>query len=98
VREVREETGVEVEVESLDFRYDLYRSEEATALWTKLYGPDVDVVPEECFAAVVPPESEPEITPLEHDAFRWCSFEEADKLLEWDDNRAALRVLRERLG
>ena len=98
MREVREETGFEVEVEPLDFRYDLQRSEEAVELWARLYGPEIETVPEECFGANVAPGSEPQLTPLEHDAFRWCSFEEADVLLKWEENRLALRILRVRLG
>lgn len=98
VREVREETGFEVSVEELDFRYDLHRSEEATDEWLRLYGPDVEVVPEEAYGAEVPPGSEPVLTPIEHDSYRWCTFEEADRLLKWDDNRRALQVLRGRLS
>jgi 8-oxo-dGTP pyrophosphatase MutT (NUDIX family) len=82
----------------LEFRYELRRSREAIELWARLYGPDIDSVPEECFAAEGPPSSDPVLTPLEHDDYRWCSFEEAEALLKWDDNRAALRVLRETLS
>lgn len=85
-------------MEPLDFRYDLQRSEGAVDLWVRLYGPEVVKVPEECFGAEVAPGSEPQLTPLEHDAFRWCSFEEAHGLLKWEQNRTALRILRERLG
>jgi dihydroneopterin triphosphate diphosphatase len=98
VREVREETGFEVEVEALDFRYDLLRSDEAAETWERLYGPGVETVPEECFAAEVAPGSEPELTPLEHDGYRWCSFDEALALLKWEENRRALELLRARLG
>jgi dihydroneopterin triphosphate diphosphatase len=95
-RELREETGFSVAVEPLDFRYDLFRSEEAAEQWLELYGPGVDVVPEETFAAEVPFGPDPVITAEEHDAFCWCSFDEADALLKWEENRQALNVLRER--
>ncbi len=98
VREVREETGFSVAVEALDFRYDLYRSEEATEQWLELYGAGVDVIPEEAYGAEVPPGSEPVIDPIEHDAFRWCSFDDADRLLKWNENREALQILRKRLS
>jgi dihydroneopterin triphosphate diphosphatase len=97
-RELREETGFSVPVEPLDFRYDLYLSEEATAQWLALYGPGVDLVPEEAYSAEVPTGSEPVICAEEHDAYCWCSFDEADALLKWEENRQALGVLRERLG
>jgi 8-oxo-dGTP pyrophosphatase MutT (NUDIX family) len=98
VREVREETGFHVEVEPLGFRYDLHRSEEARGLWLELYGDDdIDTIPEEAFAAEVDPGAEPIIDPVEHDEFRWCSFDEADSLLKWEENRRALQRLRERL-
>jgi 8-oxo-dGTP pyrophosphatase MutT (NUDIX family) len=97
-RELREETGFSAAVEPLDFRYDLYRSEEATEQWLELYGPGVYVVPEETFAAEVPFGTDPVITDEEHDAFRWCSFDEADALLKWKENRQALTVLRKRLA
>jgi 8-oxo-dGTP pyrophosphatase MutT (NUDIX family) len=98
VREVFEETGFSVSVNPLDFRYDLFRSEEATEQWLELYGPGVDVIPEEAYAAEVPAGSEPVISPQEHDESRWCTFAEADALLKWDDNRRALAVLRKRLA
>ena len=98
VREVREETGFDVSVEALDFRYDLHRREESRDEWLRLYGPGVEVVPEEAYAAEVPAGAEPVLTPVEHGAYRWCSFEEADRMLKWKDNRRALRVLAARLG
>ena len=97
VREVQEETGLAVEVEPLDFRYDLRRSWESEKQWLAMYGPGVEVIPEETFAAEVPFGIDPVITPTEHDAFCWCSFDEADSLLKWDENRQALAVLRNRL-
>ena len=33
----------------------------------------------------------------EHQAFRWCTFEEALPLLRWDSNKESLRLLAERL-
>jgi 8-oxo-dGTP pyrophosphatase MutT (NUDIX family) len=98
VREVLEETGFRVMVEPLDFRYQLVRRPEAEQQWLELYGPGVDTVPEETFAAEVPQGVDPTLAPSEHDAFRWCSFDEAEPLLKWEENKQALRVLRERLG
>jgi 8-oxo-dGTP pyrophosphatase MutT (NUDIX family) len=97
-REVREETGFEVEIEPLDFRYELHRKEEDAELWARLYEPGTKIIPEECYAAEVPPGSEPTVDRVEHDEYRWCSFEEAAGLLKWEENRRALSVLGERLN
>ena len=99
-REVREETGFEVEVEPLGYGYQFGpgpswpRKEQ----WHDLYGPGVDLVTEETFAAEVPDGLDPALAPAEHDDFRWCSFDEAETLLKFEENRVALRVLGERLG
>jgi dihydroneopterin triphosphate diphosphatase len=98
VREVFEETGFRVRVEPLDFRYELYRRPETEQQWLELYGPGIDAVPEDTFAAEAPPGIDPTLAPSEHDDFRWCSFDEAEALLKWEENKQALRVLRGRLG
>jgi len=98
VREVREETGFDVEIVPLDFRYELHRKEDDAELWDRLYEPGTKIIPEECYTAEVPSGSEPTIDPVEHDEYRWCSFEEADALLKWEHNREALAVLGEKLS
>jgi 8-oxo-dGTP pyrophosphatase MutT (NUDIX family) len=62
--------------------------------WEGIYGPDVEVVPEEVYVAEVPAGAEPLLSLYEHDDFRWCSFEEALELLKWDNNRDALVAAR----
>jgi lipoyl(octanoyl) transferase len=94
-REVREETGLEVVVEPVDFRYVLLREDSDTAFWDRLYGPGVEVVPEEVYAAQPPSGWEPTLAPSEHVDFRWCGLDEAISLLKWEDNRRALAVAAE---
>ena len=39
----------------------------------------------------------PVVLSHEHQAFQWCSFEEALSLIRWDSNKTGLRALAERL-
>jgi hypothetical protein len=43
----------------------------------------------------VPGDVDPALAPYEHDAFRWCAFEEALELLTWENNRRALIAARD---
>jgi 8-oxo-dGTP pyrophosphatase MutT (NUDIX family) len=93
IREVHEETGfcVEGSLRRIDFRYDLLRESDLDGdRWEQLYGPDVQAIPEEVYVANVPDSGDPVLTPYEHDAFMWCSVEDAMQLLTWENNRRAL--------
>lgn len=81
LREVREETGFELgDLEAL-FDLDMVNS------FTE---PSYDaVLLEATFAARLRPGREPTLSP-EHDERRWCSPEEADKLLIWPAYREAV--------
>jgi dATP pyrophosphohydrolase len=98
IREVFEETGFSVaeSLEPIDFRYELRRKGDPyEELWERLYGPDVDAIPEEVYVAAVPSATEPVLAPHEHNAFVWCSFDAALELLRWENNRRALVLARE---
>ena len=97
VREVLEETGFSVagDIEAIDFRYELLRESDLDRdRWELLYGPGVESIPEEVYVAEVSLGAEPRIAPYEHDSFRWCSFDQALELLEWENNRNALVAAR----
>jgi len=97
IREVLEETGfsVTVNLNEIGFRYELLRESDLDGdRWEHLYGTDVESIPEEVYVAEVPPGAEPRLAPYEHDAFRWCSFEQALELLTWENNRKALVAAR----
>lgn len=84
IREVLEETGFSVadSLRQIGFRYELLReSEPDREQWERLYGPDVDAIPEEVYVSELPSDTDPVLAPYEHDAFKWCSFEEALELL-----------------
>lgn len=91
-REVREETGLEVggRLRLVEYRYTLRRPAEA-AEWDRLYGPGVEEVPEEVFAADAPADWEPTLS-WEHSESRWCSVDDALELLRYEENREGLRA------
>jgi diaminopimelate epimerase len=97
VREVQEETGLDVSERLLPvgYRYELRKAEVegwAAAAWERLYGLGVENVPEEVYAAEAPAGWEPTLAPEEHDAHRWCTLDEALELLKFEENREGLRV------
>ena len=98
IREVEEETGFAISgsLQQIGFRYELHREDDPDrAQWEGLYGPEVEAIPEEVYVAAVPREAHPVLAPYEHDAFRWCSFDDALTLLTWENNRLALIAARE---
>ena len=101
IREVQEETGFAIagNLQQIGFRYVLLRAGDSDEeQWERLYGPDVDAVPEEVYVAEVPSDTEPALAPDEHDAFRWCSFDHALALLTYEENRRALHAARDFLA
>ena len=98
IREVLEETGFEIaeSLQPIDFRYELRREDDPDEKhWTRLYGPEIDSIPEERYVAQVPNDAEPVLAPYEHDSYRWCSPDDAMALLTWENNRRALALARE---
>jgi 8-oxo-dGTP pyrophosphatase MutT (NUDIX family) len=43
------------------------------------------------FVARVSPDSEPRLDPVEHDQYRWCTFDDALALLHWWDDKEAIK-------
>lgn len=60
-----------------------------------LWGEDVYVIPQYSFGILVQ-EAEIELS-CEHTEFRWMSYDEAHRLLRYDEDRTALWELRQRL-
>ncbi|MDQ3993082.1 MAG: diaminopimelate epimerase [Actinomycetota bacterium] len=87
-RELREETGLEASPRPIGFGYVL-RPEDEHA-WAELYGRGVAEAPEEVYLADASPGWEPSLGP-EHVEYRWCTLDEALPLLDWQENREALR-------
>jgi lipoyl(octanoyl) transferase len=95
IRETREETGLDVSrsIVALGYRYSYRLNPERAARWLKLYGPGVEQIPVDTFAAKAPPGWEPELD-LEHDEYAWCSFAEAERRLFWPGAPEGLAHLR----
>lgn len=51
-----------------------------------------DEVAVDCFLAEAPPGWEAQLND-EHDKYRWCSAEEADRLLHWPEPREVMRAV-----
>ena len=87
-RELLEETGLLPE-RLIDIVYTYtFPLEER---YRHLYAPDVQQIREHAFLAIVPADAVPTLDPREHDAWRWCGFEEALSLSPWPESREALR-------
>jgi dihydroneopterin triphosphate diphosphatase len=87
-RELQEETGYTADgLVALDYTYTFPVADR----WRDLYGADVVDIREHTFVVEVPGNTKPRIDPREHDAWRWCAFEEALNLLQWPENINALR-------
>jgi lipoyl(octanoyl) transferase len=106
VREVREETGFDVTstIFALGRSYAYSPRRELAERWVDLYGPGIASVTVVAFAAESPRGADPELDPLEHDGFAWCSYADADARLDWPvegdalaGRRSALLALEEQL-
>jgi dATP pyrophosphohydrolase len=86
-RELAEETGfAPLRLEPVDCSYTFPMQDE----WVEMYPPGTSEVIEHVFLAVVE-SSQPRLSSDEHDAWRWCTFEEALALLAWPENMVALQ-------
>jgi len=83
-REIREETGIKNIITVLE---DLYLFEFS----------DPNLNQEYVYGVEVSPSEEIVLDRKEHSEYRWCSFQEALKLLHWKENKRALRKLNKTL-
>jgi 8-oxo-dGTP pyrophosphatase MutT (NUDIX family) len=92
-RELLEETGHDAPgmVTPVGFRYELHPPNDRSK-WDLLYGPGVEAVPEEVYAAAAPAGWEPTLS-WEHDEYRWCVLGDALELLRYEENREGLRAV-----
>jgi ADP-ribose pyrophosphatase YjhB (NUDIX family) len=91
-RELREESGLDVGDRLIDLEQPLTYA--LTKEFRERYGfpPDQGVVTTYNFAAEAPSGWEPVLNE-EHDAYRWCSFDEAASSLYWSSARDIAREL-----
>jgi len=87
-RELIEETGLSFSViKDIDYSYSFPIENR----WQHNYAVDVKEIVEHVFVACLDYEQDPVIDPDEHDAWKWCFFDEAIKLLTWPENIEALQ-------
>jgi len=90
-RELFEETGFHsVSLIQTDISYIIPME----ARWKDIYPKDTTEIPEYLFIAKVLPSEPLKIDPIEHDDWRWCSYDEAKNLLSFKDNKRALEYVR----
>jgi 8-oxo-dGTP pyrophosphatase MutT (NUDIX family) len=94
LRELHEETGLAGVLSSARTTYDYPLDEEPPHRRAR-YAPGVEAVHVDSFLVDAPDDWEPRLDP-EHDAYRWCTPDEAVELLRWDDTGTALRQLLKR--
>ena len=94
-RELTEETGFPTDgLKSIDCNYTFPPDE----FFKEVYETPPDEITVHVFVARVSADREPKIDPVEHDAYRWCSLDEALELLYWWDDREAIRRVEAALG
>ncbi len=87
-RELLEETGlIPIALAMIDYSYSFPIEDK----WRHLYALGVERITEYVFVAHVGEQKEPTIDSNEHDQYRWCSLEEALRLLTWPENKEALK-------
>jgi 8-oxo-dGTP pyrophosphatase MutT (NUDIX family) len=90
-RELREETGLAAPVVDLGRTYR-YRLDEEPPEVRARFASDVAEIAVHGFAAEAPVGWEPELD-VEHVGYRWCSAEEARRLLRYPEPRDAVEVV-----
>ena len=93
-RELFEETGFRsVTLKQTEISYTIPMEDR----WLDIYPEGTKEIPEYLFIAKIHQTGPPTIDPIEHDDWKWCSYEEAMKLLSWEDNKNALKYVQKLL-
>ena len=94
-RELYEETGYSpLNLIKTDISYIIPMEDR----WKDIYPEDTKEIPEYLFIAKIDVSSPPKIDPIEHNDWKWCSYEEAMNLLSLEDNKRALDFVHRFLG
>jgi dATP pyrophosphohydrolase len=65
--------------------------------WFDIYPEGTKEIPEYLFIAIIQQPDSPKIDPIEHNDWKWCSYEEAMNLLSLEDNKRALEYVKKNL-
>ena len=88
VRELTEETGFAPDdLQAIGYTYTFPADE----FFRDMYETQPDEITQHVFVARVLAGSEPTLDAVEHDQYRWCSFEEALNLLYWWDDKESIK-------
>jgi dATP pyrophosphohydrolase len=90
-RELLEETGLDAEPQPTGDRF-AYPLAQEPAHVRERFAPDAIQVVVDCFVADAPEGWEPTLN-HEHDEYRWCWPDEAERLLFWPEPREVLRAI-----
>ena len=90
IRETLEETGVHVE--SIKQLSSVAMLPVSDVVGSHLWGAGIGEIPEYSFVADVDDDAAVALGD-EHEDSRWCDYDEAMELLEWESNRGALREI-----
>ncbi len=94
-RELFEETGYNpLNLIETDISYIIPMEDR----WKEIYPEGTKEIPEYLFIAKIDVSSPPKIDPIEHNDWKWCSYEEAMNLLSLEDNKRALDFVHRFLG
>jgi len=89
-RELYEETGyISASLIKTDISYIIPMEDR----WKDIYPEGTKEIPEYLFIAKINHSNPPKIDPIEHNEWKWCSYEEAMNLLSWEDNKRALEYV-----
>ena len=95
IRELYEETGyIPVNLIKTDISYIIPMEDR----WIDIYPEGTEEIPEYLFIAKIDGSGPPKIDPIEHNRWKWCSYEEAMELLSLEDNKRALDFVHIFLG
>ena len=86
-RELLEETSY---IPKFIFQTEHSYTIEITEEMKDQYPSDITELTEYVFLARIDQEDDPTLDPVEHVDWRWCLYEEALELLEWEENKKAL--------
>jgi len=90
-RELYEETGYKsVNLIKTDISYIIPMEDR----WKDIYPEGTEEIPEYLFIAKINHSNPPQIDPIEHTEWNWCNFDEALSLLRWEDNKKALKYVK----
>ena len=88
LRELHEETSLNcTNIMNIGCKYSIQLDDK----WKYLYADNVNNIEEHVFVAFLDEEKDPIIDPLEHNGWKWCTFDKAIELLKWTENIEALK-------